>query len=58
MEVSGQLHALAALPSGKETSVSVNRRLSWPQSQSGRCGKQQDLVPAENGITTIELVNK
>jgi hypothetical protein len=45
---SGQLHAPAALPPGKETQYPLDRRLSGPQSQSGRCGKERNLFPAGN----------
>jgi len=36
MEVSGQLHAMAALPPGKEFWYPLDRRLGGPQSQSGQ----------------------
>jgi hypothetical protein len=36
MEVSGQHHAPAALPPGKEPLVPIDRRLGGPQSSSGR----------------------
>jgi hypothetical protein len=38
MEVSGQLHALAALPPGKEPPVAINRRLGV------RCGEEKNLA--------------
>jgi len=38
MEVSGQLHAPAALPPGKEPWYPLDRRLGGPQSRSGRGG--------------------
>jgi hypothetical protein len=36
MEVSGQLHASAALPQGKSPWYPLNRRVGGPQSRSGR----------------------
>jgi hypothetical protein len=43
MEVSGQLHAPAALPPGKEPRYALDRRLDGPQSRSGRCGEEKNL---------------
>jgi hypothetical protein len=40
MEVSGQLHAPAALPSRKETPVPIESRLGAPQNRSGRGGEE------------------
>jgi len=40
--VSGQLHASAALPAGKEPPVPLDRRLGGPQSQSGHGVKEKD----------------
>jgi hypothetical protein len=45
MEVSGQLHALAILPSGKEPLVPNNRKLGGTQSQSGRGGEEKNSQP-------------
>jgi hypothetical protein len=45
MEVSGQLHALAALPPGKEPPYPLDRRLVGPQSRCGRCGEGKNLLP-------------
>jgi hypothetical protein len=39
MEVSGQLHAPAALPPGKSPQYPFDRRLGGPQSRSGRYGE-------------------
>jgi hypothetical protein len=39
MEVSGQLHASAALPTEKEPPLPLDRRLGGPQSRSGRGGE-------------------
>jgi hypothetical protein len=41
MEVSGQLHASAALPPGKRTPVPLGRRLGGPQNRSEHCVKTQ-----------------
>jgi hypothetical protein len=41
MEVSGQLHALADLPPGKEPRHPFDRRVDGPQSRSGRCGEEK-----------------
>jgi hypothetical protein len=44
--VSGQLHALAALPSGgKCPRYPLDSRLGGPQSRSGRCGEEKILDP-------------
>jgi hypothetical protein len=40
MEVSGQLHDPAALPHGKSPWYPLDRRLSGPQSRSGRGGEE------------------
>jgi hypothetical protein len=45
MEVSGQLHALAALSPGKETPVPLDRRLGGPQSRSRCHGLQNNILP-------------
>jgi hypothetical protein len=37
LEVSGQLHVPAASVVGKETPYPLDKRLSGPHSQSGRC---------------------
>jgi hypothetical protein len=42
MEVSGRLHAPAALPPGKEPLVPLDRRLGGPQSRSGRGGEEKN----------------
>jgi hypothetical protein len=41
MEVSGQLHAPAALPQGKRPGHPLERRLGGRQSRSGRGGEQK-----------------
>jgi hypothetical protein len=45
MEVSGQLHALAALPPGKEPWYPLDRRLGGSQSRSGRGGEEKNSQP-------------
>jgi hypothetical protein len=47
MEVNGQLHVPAALPSGKETLVPLDRRLGGPQRRSGLGGEEKNsqLLP-------------
>jgi len=45
MEVSGQLHAPAALHSGKETLIPLYRRLGGPQSRYGRGGEEKNSQP-------------
>jgi hypothetical protein len=45
MEVSGQLHAPAALsPGGKNPRYLLDIRLGGPQSLSGRCGEEKNLA--------------
>jgi hypothetical protein len=44
MEVSGQLHAPAALPWGKSPRYPLDRRLGGPQRGSGRCGEEKNLA--------------
>jgi hypothetical protein len=45
MEVSGQLHAPAALPRGKVPRYSCDRRMCGPQSRSGRGGGEKNSQP-------------
>jgi hypothetical protein len=42
MEVSGQLHAPAALPPGKEPFVPIGYEAGWPQSLSGRGDEEKN----------------
>jgi hypothetical protein len=42
MEVSGQLHAPAALPQGKSPWYTLDRRLGGPQSRSGLGGEEKN----------------
>jgi hypothetical protein len=44
MAVSGQIHAPAALIPGKETLYPLTRRLSRPQSRSGRGGEEKKEI--------------
>jgi hypothetical protein len=50
MEVSGQLHAPAALPPRKE---SLDRRLGGPQCRYGRCGEKKNSQPLPGLETPI-----
>jgi hypothetical protein len=45
-EMSGQFHALAGVPLGKEIRYSLHRWLSWPQMRSGCCGEQKITFPS------------
>jgi hypothetical protein len=45
MEVSGQLHATAALPQGKSPWYPLDRRLGGPQNRSGRDGEKNSQPP-------------
>jgi hypothetical protein len=54
--VSGQLHALAALPMGKEPVVPTDCRLGGPRSWSGRYGEEKILAPAKNWTPTIQPI--
>jgi hypothetical protein len=40
MELSSQLHAPAALPSGKEPPIPIGQETVWDQSSSGRGGEE------------------
>jgi hypothetical protein len=52
LEVSGQLHAPAALPPGKSPRYPFYRRLGGPQSRSGRYGD----VAVLNLILPVSLI--
>jgi hypothetical protein len=52
MEVSGKLHAPAALPPEKESRYPLDRRLGGPQSRSGRGGEEKNSQPSP-GIETL-----
>jgi hypothetical protein len=45
MEVSGQLHAPAASHQVKSPWYTLDMRLGWPQSQSGRSGEEKNSQP-------------
>jgi hypothetical protein len=45
MEVSGQLHASAALPPGKDPRYPLDRRLGGPQNRSERGGEEKNSQP-------------
>jgi hypothetical protein len=45
LEVSGQLHAPAALPPGRSPRYPLYRRLGGPQSRSGQHGEVKILDP-------------
>jgi hypothetical protein len=45
MELSVRLHTPAALPPGGQPRYPVYRRLGGPQSQCGRYGEEQSLLP-------------
>jgi hypothetical protein len=44
MEVSGQLHTLAAVPRGKEPLYPLDMRLAGPQSRPGHYGEEKILT--------------
>jgi hypothetical protein len=45
MEVSGQVHTLAASPAGKEALYPLVRSMGGPQSRSGRGGEEKNSQP-------------
>jgi hypothetical protein len=53
MEVSGQLHAVAALPPGKETLVTIGWKLGGLQSRSGCGGEEKNSQPLPGIELTI-----
>jgi hypothetical protein len=54
VEVSGQIHAPAGFPPGKEPQYPLDRRLGGHQSWSGRGGEEKkDDFPALTGISTV-----
>jgi hypothetical protein len=44
MELSGKLHAPAALPPRKSPRYLLDMKLGGPQSRSGRCGGEKNLA--------------
>jgi hypothetical protein len=45
MELSGQLHAPAALPPGKELLVPIGWEAGWVPERSGRGGEEKNSQP-------------
>jgi hypothetical protein len=56
LEVSGQLHATAALPPGKDPRYPLDRRLGGPQSRSGRFGAEKILDPTGTRVLSPSVV--
>jgi hypothetical protein len=56
MEVSGQLHAPAALPPGKEFRHALDKELCVPQSRYGLWGEQKNLAPDGSLTQAVQLV--
>jgi hypothetical protein len=52
MEVSGQLHAAAALPPEKQPPYPLDWRMCGPQSRSGRGSKEKKEIPVPDGNRT------
>jgi hypothetical protein len=60
LDGSGELHTPAALPLGEEPpQYPLNKRLSGPQSRSGRCGEQKNhaLPGIEPGPSSPSLIS-
>jgi hypothetical protein len=53
MEVSGDLHDLAALPQGKAPSIYPFDRLGWSQNRCGRRGEGKSVALAESKFIGI-----
>jgi hypothetical protein len=56
MEVSGQLHAPAALPPEKEPWHPLDRRLGGPQNRSGRGGEEKNSQPRQESNLRTSIV--
>jgi hypothetical protein len=57
MEMSGQLHASATLPTGEGARYPLDRRLCGRQSRSGRCGVEKNsFFSAGNRTPAVQLV--
>jgi hypothetical protein len=56
MGVSGQLHAPAALPPGKEPLVPIGYEAGWAQSQSGRGGEEKNSHPRRESKPRTPIV--
>jgi len=54
MEVSGQLHAPAALPAGKELLLAIVYEAGKPQSLSGGCGEEKNPFPCRKWIAVFQ----
>jgi hypothetical protein len=55
LEVSGQLHAPAALPPGKSPRYPFYRRLGGPQSRSGRYEEVKIFYPTGTRYTVCAI---
>jgi hypothetical protein len=51
--MSGQLHALTTLPQGKNPWYPLDRRLSGPQSRSGRGGEEKNSLSPLPGLEPL-----
>jgi hypothetical protein len=56
MEVSGQLHAPAAVPQGKSPHYLLDRRLGGPQSRSGHGGEEKNFQPRRESNPKAPIV--
>jgi hypothetical protein len=56
MEVSGQLHAPAALSPGKESLVPIGQEAGGPQSRSGQGGEEKIPSPRRESNTRTPIV--
>jgi hypothetical protein len=54
--MSFQLHVPAALSRGNRPRYPLDRKLGGSQTQSGRCGEKENIVPARNRIPAIHPV--
>jgi hypothetical protein len=52
--VSGQLHAQAALPPGKDPPVPLDKRLSGLQNRSERDGKESKILGSSGSRTLVD----
>jgi hypothetical protein len=58
MEVNGQLHALVALPPGKEPPVSIGQEAGWvPEPVSTLWSRDKTHAPAGNRTLSVQLVS-
>jgi hypothetical protein len=55
--MNGQLHPRRLHSRGKSRQYPLYRRLGEPQSQSGQCGEEKNLLPLP-GITFNKIVQK